>query len=253
MAFNEGTELKPRKLYTGLGDVNVVTVNPTLAELQELGLNYKEEPVYTTVVEGVTKTRVDIWVLHPVVGLQKVAFFVADDSKASSSGNYLYINDYGTSSWAASPEALVEKNTWFRKEGLRLAKSGEPELVDFIKNLLSVGKDSVAKIDNIDKIIKGDVSELKDVFERFKDRKVQVLFVVKQGSDGEWYQNIYTRYFSRSGNKSVTYWAKHITGTTSKPIYQESFILQEFDTLKYSSPTPSAGASGSGESDDLPW
>lgn len=248
MAFLEGEELKPRKLYTGLGDVNVVMVNPTLAEMQEHGINYKEEPVYTSVSdEGVKKVRLDIWVDNPIVGLQKIAFFLANESKPSAAGNIQFINDYGQASWAVTKEDLLEKaSTWYKDENIRPALTGEPELVDFIKNLLSIGKDGVAKIDYPEKLINGDVSELKDIFTRFSTRKVQVLYIVKQSGDN-WYQNIYTRYFSRSGMKSTTYWTKHMNNNTSRPMFQDTWTLKEFDPLNYSSP------SASDSSDTDPW
>lgn len=248
MGFEAGEPGKEKKLYTGLGDVEVVMINPTLAELNEKGINFKEEPTYTSVADaGHKKVRLDIWVNHPVVGLHKAAFFLEDYSKESAAGNKQYINDFGQATWGRSPEDISEKLTWYNTKGIRLAKGGEPELVDFIKNLLSIGKDTEAKIENIDKLFNGDVSELKNIFTKFASRKVQVLYIVKE-SGGEWYQNIYTRYFSRAGTKSTTYWNKHFTGTTSLPIFQDSYKLIEFNPLEYV--TPSDEAEGNTE---IPW
>ena len=244
MSFEAGKPIEGKKLWTGLGDVEVVMINPTLAELQDKGINFKEEPVYTSVADaGHKKVRLDIWVNNPITGMNKLAFFLEDFSKESSAGNHQYINDYGQSTWGKSEEDVMARLTWFDSKGIRLAKQGEPELVDFIKNLLSIGKDTNAGIEKISKLFNGDVSELKDIFTKFKDRKVQVLFIVKE-SGGEWYQNIYARYFSRAGSKSTTYWNKHFTGSTSLPIFQDSYKLIEFDPLTYTTPSVDAGAGG---------
>ena len=84
MGFESGSEFPTKKLFTGLGDCNVLLVNPTLAELNAAGLNYKEEPNYLSEAEGVNKVRLDIYVDNPTVGIQKVAFFIADESKESN-------------------------------------------------------------------------------------------------------------------------------------------------------------------------
>ena len=101
---------------------------------------------------------------------------------------------------------------------------------------MSIPKEGKAEISNISKLFTGDVSELKKVFTTYKDRKVQVLFIVKQ-SKGEWYQNIYTRYFSRAGTKSTTYWAKHLAGSTTTLMYQDSFALKEFNPMEFTDTT----------------
>lgn len=242
MAFNAGSPVEGKKLYTGLGDCSIEMVNPTLAELQAKGINFKEEPVYTSIADaGHKKVRLDIWTNHPIVGLQKVVFFLEDFSKESSAGNQQYINDLGQSTWGKTEEDVMARLKWFNSKGIRLAKAGEPELVDFIKNLLSIGKDSEAGIDKINKLFDGDVSELKDIFTKFSDRKVQILYIVKE-TGGEWYQNIYPRYFSRAGNKSTTYWNKHFTGSTNVPIFQDSYVLKEFNPMEYITPSVDGGA-----------
>jgi len=91
------------------------------------------------------------------------------------------------------------------------------------------------------------VSELKDIFAKFATRKVQMLYIVKE-SGGEWYQNIYTRYFGRAGTKSTTYWSKHFTGSTNVPVFQDNYKLIEFDPTEYA--TPSDETEGTPE---LPW
>lgn len=240
MAFNAGTESSIYKLYTGLADVQVVAVNPSKEEAEKLGINMKNDPTYVTTDEtsGNKKVRIDIFVKSDKTGrTDKMTFFLEDVTKESNStpGNKQYINDFGQSTWASSPEEATSRtdkngNAWYKADGIRLATSGEVELVDFIKGLLNIGRDQVAKLDNVKALFTGNVSELTGIFKKFSERKIQVLYTVRE-NDGNWYQGIYGRYFSRAGNNKTTYWAKHFEGSTNRPNYQNSFAFQEFNPL----------------------
>lgn len=240
MAFNAGEEKPSYTLYTGLTDVQVVAVNPSKEEVEKLGITLKNDPVYVSTDEttGNKKVRIDIYVKsEKTARVDKMAFFLEDVTKESSStpGNKQYINDFGQSTWASSAEEATGRtdkngNAWFKTDGIKLATAGEPELVDFIKALLNIGRDQVAKLDNVKVFFTGNVSELTAIFKKFAERKVQVLYTVRE-NEGNWYQGIYGRYFSRAGNNKTTYWAKHFEGSTNRPNYQNSFAFQEFNPL----------------------
>lgn len=234
MGFTAGNESVEYKLYTGLTDVQVVAVNPTKEEAEKIGFNMKNDPVYLSTDEtsGNKKIRIDIYVKSEATGrVDKMAFFLEDTAKKSSAGNVQFINDFGKSCYAASKEEAVEKySQWFKDNGVREAVSGEVELVDFIVNLLNIGKDQVAKLDNPKAFFTGNISEISSIFKKFPERKVQVLYTVRE-NDGNWYQGIYTRYFSRAGNKTTKWWEKHFEGNTNKPNYQNSLLFQEFNPL----------------------
>jgi len=255
MAFNAGEEKTGYTLYTGLTDVSVIAVNPTKEEAEKLGINMKNDPVYVSTDEtsGNKKVRIDLYVKSNETGRpDKMAFFMEDTSKESSTtpGNKQYINDFGQNTWASSPEEVVSRvdkngHAWFKADGIRLALSGEVELVMFIMALLSINKDQVAKLDNPKAFFTGNVSELTAIFKKFSERRAQVLYTVRE-NDGNWYQGIYTRYFSRAGSKTTKYWDKHFQGSTNVPNYQNSYLFQEFNPL-------SVGATGAPKStDDAP-
>lgn len=233
MAFNAGEETKPFILYTGLTDVQVVAVNPTKEEAEKLGINMKNDPVYLTTDEtsGNKKIRIDIYVNSEKTGrVDKMAFFMEDAPKKSAAGNTQFINDFGAGCYAESKEDAITKYQWYKPDGIREAISGEVELVDFIRNMLNISKDNIAKLDNPKAFFSGNVTELVNLFKKFPGRKVQVLYTVRE-NDGNWYQGIYTRYFSRAGNKTTKWWEKHFEGNTSPPIYQNSLMFQEFNPM----------------------
>lgn len=235
--FDAGSEVSNYKLFTGLTDVQVVAVNPTKEEAEKLGISMKADPIYVSKDEtsGNDKVRIDIYVKSAETDrIDKMAFFMENSNRVSQTGKTQFINDFGTSIYAESLETALSTYTWFKAQGARPAITGEVELIDFIKSLLNIGKDSVAKFDNIKTFFTGNISELKETFRKFSDRKVQVLYYVRE-NDGKWYQGIYTRYFSRAGNTTVKYWEKHLEGNTNKPNYQNSYKLQEFNPLETTS------------------
>lgn len=232
--FDTGSEVSNYKLFTGLTDVQVVAINPTKEQADKLGINMKNDPVYlsTDSTTGNRKVRLDIYVKSADSNrTDKMTFFLEDVTKTSAAGNTQFINDYGVSCYAASIEEATNNYQWFKAEGARKAISGETELIDFLKALLNVGKDSIAKLDNVKELFTGNISELQGVFNKFSNRKVQVLYFVRE-NDGNWYQSIYTRYFARAGNKTTKYWNKHFENVTNKPNYQNSFKFQEFNPLE---------------------
>lgn len=233
MAFNAGEEKAGYTLYTGLTDVNVVAVNPTKDEAEKLGISMKNDPVYISTDEksGNKKVRIDIYVKSTETSrVDKMAFFMEDAPKVSSTGNTQFINDFGKSCYGASVEEVTAKYAWFKADGARPSVSGEVELVDFIVNLLNIGKDQVAKLDNPKALFTGNITELTSIFKKFSERKVQVLYTVRE-NDGSWYQGIYTRYFGKAGNKATKWWDKHFEGNTNQPNFQNSYLFQEFNPL----------------------
>jgi len=235
--FDAGSENTGYKLYTGLTDVQVVAVNPTMEEAEKLGINLKSEPLYVTKdnTTGNDKVRIDIYVRSKDSNrIDKMAFFMENTPRVSQKGSTQYINDFGVSCYAENLETALATYQWFKPQGARSSFSGEPELIDFIKSLLNIGRDSVAKLDNFKALFTGNVSELREVFNKFQDRKVQVLYYVRE-NDGNWYQGIYTRYFSRAGNTTTKYWDKNLENSTSKPNYQNSYKFQEFNPLEINS------------------
>ena len=106
------------QIITGVVNFQVLAVNPTLAQLNELGVNFNKEPEYISSGDnGQKKVRLDFW-LKPTIkdmGLQKVVFFLEDIVKISKSGKKQYINSKCESSWADSIDTLPD---WMDKKGV---------------------------------------------------------------------------------------------------------------------------------------
>lgn len=183
-------------LYTGVSAVKVLGINPTLAQLQELGFKIEKEPEYTFIdaKDGVTrKVRIDI-----IIGNEKFktkfAIFLADKNRIDNKGEkYEIVNDFGQSTWAPSVQEALDKigkggNKWFKPDGARIAKMGEVQLITFLRDWANTGVDEVGKIDNFDALFKGNFNELQQYVKALSNNTIYILATVKDGK----YQSAYT-------------------------------------------------------------
>ena len=218
-----------RKLFTGLVNVNVVSVNPNATEKVSIyGGEPREEPVYTGKSnDGDNQIRIDFHLDSDVDGKNPetrikttVGFYVVDAHRLSATGKWQVTNKFGQFAWVEEDD--IKKGTtpysWFSTIGMRRAYKGEEELIGFIKSLANVPNlkqdmsnvaDAEATFENIPNFFKGDVSEVKDVVSS-TNNKVKVLLGVKTADDGKMYQAVYNRKFERSYSKTAEYMEKAI-------------------------------------------
>ena len=187
-------------LYTGVSSVKVIGINPTLAQLQELGFKFEKEPEYTSESpEGVKKVRIDVIIANDKFKT-KFAIFLENKDRINKGGDkYEITNNFGQSTWAASVQDATEKigrngNKWFSPEGARIAKVGEVQLITFLRDWANTGVDEVGKIDNFDALFKGNYSELQSYVKTLSNNTIYVMFIVKDGK----YQGIYNRFTVRT-------------------------------------------------------
>jgi len=254
MAFEQGKAPVEYKYYTGLCNFTPVLVNPSKEDLSKYGVNLKEDPSYTDdSAEGNKRVRVDIWgyleISKEERPFNKVTFFIEDRERESvaTPGNFQFINEFGDATWGASAEELKGKYDWFGGNSIRKAKSGEPDLINFIKKLLNIGKNQVAKLDNISALIGGNVKEVAEAISKAGDKRIQVLATIRE-YDGSFYQSIYNQYFGTAGSKFFKGWQKHLENQIKSPNYQNSLALKEFDPVAISSPSSTESSS-----DSNPW
>ena len=194
-----------KKLYTGIAKVKVIAINPTLKELNALGINFKTEMVYP----GEGRCKVVIWTENSVMGKVPNTFWINNPAK-SASGKDQYIDKYGKSQWVEKKEDLkptyeVNGQTFTSIDiaSARIAYGGEVDLINFILNWADVQKDKITKepgecrLETMSKIVKGDVTELVQLFSSVSNNSVWVGFTVRDGQ----YQSFYSRTFDRG-------WAK---------------------------------------------
>lgn len=237
-------------IFTGLGTVKVLKVNPTKEELESIGINLKSDPSYVDVDDdGKGRVRIDFWVKkEPEDVITKVTFFLINSlDRVSANGNVQFVNKFGQSTWSKSLEDLKanEKiSKWFDVHSARASYSGEAQLLDFIKAWLSIGNTTECSIESISRLFKGDVNELSQLVTKYPERTVQVLFYERDG-----YQSVYNRYFSRGTNVKTTKWIETLSEFNGN--YQGSLVFQKFDQISNSTSTTVAAESSAAANN--PW
>lgn len=238
MAFasgKESTEGSSRKLYTGVGPVFVLAVNPNKAELEKLyEIELEKAPEYITETEigqegskyKVPQVRIDFIVqadpekCNGIDMKTKVSFFIAKEVRYKRDGSKVQvINKYGETTWIPVEDAkngvIPESLSWFEPADFRPALIGEEELTSFIKTYLNIPNksfrkkngevveipnkaDAEARLDKIQDYFKGDFSELRNVIALQPKNKVKCLFGVKTTEDNKQYQAVYTQNFLKN-------------------------------------------------------
>jgi len=195
-------------LFTGVAPVSVVAVNPSLVELEELGIKMKSEPEYSVSFSDQDFNKVTFWVKHHEPEfLTRVEILVQPKIRVSKAGDKkMFTNNFAQITWAESDPS--EKYDWYKPDGVREAYVGEDVLLSFLKAWANVANDGECYLESIDEIVKGNVTELKQLVDVLKDNKLRVLLGVKDGK----YQQVYTKHFGRLKPKRDDLFVKELNG-----------------------------------------
>ena len=177
------------KLYSGLSNFNVIAINPTMTELHALGINVKSEPNYYVEFSGEEYFKLTFWVKNEDL-TTRMEILMQNKAKTSKTGKYQWLNTIGQDTWSLD----VPTYDWYKNpETARKAFTGEHTLINFVKAWANVAYGDEVVFETIDKIVKGDVTELKALVTMLASNQVRLLVGVKDGK----YQNIYLHNFGR--------------------------------------------------------
>lgn len=239
MAFNSNDSntavVKEGRLFTGLQNMKVIAINPNKAEMEAIGYNPKNEPLYTSLAEdGTKKLRLDFFLSGNGINegetvRTKIAFFLENKHRTNKAGTKAeWINDAARNAWGTI-EAAPQELKWFDATTARPCKIGEADVHLFLTNWLNIQPGDEAKLDNFEALFDGNYSELRQILASNADNEIKVLLTVRDGK----YQSVYNRYFDRATNKRTSYWESHIKkqsedGYPPKEDFSNSFIFQEW-------------------------
>ena len=239
MAFgrvNESVEGGVIKRYVGTAPVFVKAVNPSKNERNKLlNAEIDNEPEYIKEreVDG-TKVRQVIVTFYVKPDVEEeviipMTFFVDKSYRFNKDKTKVQVIDkYGYSGWATQEE--IKNQTKLKSstgKDLRIATpyrpayNGEIKLIEFIKYYLNIDEaisyingewipnpkvkteDCECSLD-MDKLFKGDFSEIKEVPTLMPTNKVKVMFGVRTTDEGKQYQAVYTERVLRNGVKDYS-------------------------------------------------
>lgn len=254
-----------RALYTGLADMKVTAINPTMSELQEMGYNPQQEPEYIGVSpEGNAKTVIDFYLQEEETGATaKIRFWMENKERVSSTGKFEWIDDHATTSFA---NTLDETTSWFDQDTGRKALVGEGQLLSFVSAWANVnpfpdsnGKRGTCAFEDISRLFSNDMSELKAIMigEDTANNKVKVLLSVVTAESGATYQDVYRYHFGRERATSTKIWDKRLNDdfTQCKGDYQNSLAFQKYvaPTPRVETPQPDEATTPQVGEDEAPW
>lgn len=223
------------KMYKGVAAFNIVAVNPNNKELGALqgreidtDIEYKGttedgKPTIRIVFYG--KTNKTSKVNNGIELLLPISFTLTKDYKQSSDGKFQVIDKYGRTGWAFQEEIDAKTIMFTKKNGdkyqasvdkdYRKAYKGEDIFIDFLIQWLNIpapaifnketnkwvmkkdASDSEVSLD-MDKLFKGDMTELKDVIELAKTFLVKGVIGIRTTDEGKQYHNVFTRKFVKN-------------------------------------------------------
>ena len=165
------------KLYSGLSNFNVIAINPNMAELHTLGINVKTEPNYYVEFSGKEYFKLTFWVKNEDL-TTRMEILMQNEHRVSQSGKNQWMNSID---W------------WKNPDSSRKAYVGEETLINFVKAWANVAYGDEVTFDSMEKIVQGDVTELKALLGMLSVNQVRLLVGVKDGK----YQNVYLKNFGR--------------------------------------------------------
>lgn len=287
-AFGKAVETKETtaiKRYIGIAPVQIVAVNPTKTELENIyNTTLEKEPEYLGSTEkngkNIPQIRIDFVVKtnpeksNGIEMTTKMAFFVKKSYMTNKDDTKIKVIDkYGRTAWVTKEEyqnkliPMTQNGPARIDNGYRPCYVGEEELLKFIKNYLGINDvdeyvDKVwrmranpqnyeAGFSNIEKWFGGDISEIKSAIAMMPNNYVKVLFGVRHTDDGKEYQDTFNRATLKYNARKNTPIEKALNDAKQNGAYPNTDF--EICELKEYNPTPTNLATPAVSDDDLPF
>lgn len=267
----ESKEAQEFKRYIGVTPVFIKAVNPTKIEHEELfNTTLDEAPNYIGKVSDAdgneyANARISV-VLQPdnekigfEMPLVTMAMFLQNRARVgAASGKVQVIDKYGRTAWAA-PEDVKTKSIPMYSNGpadidkdYRPAYVGEEELMEFVKSYLCIPSVTVwdnslrkmvpntkvkpeeceCRFDNLDKVFKGDFSEITEALGFQPLNKVKVLLGVRTDAEsGKMYQAVYTKKFIRNSATNYNTLDKEIQEMINNAAANGRMLTTEYQVI----------------------
>lgn len=267
----ESKEAQEFKRYIGVTPVFVKAVNPNKNEHEALfNTTLDEAPNYLGKVSDsdgneFANARISV-VLQPdteKIGFEMpfvtMAMFLQNRPRVgATSGKIQVIDKYGRTAWA-TPEDVQNKNIPVYSNGpadidkdYRPAYVGEEELMEFVKTYLCIPsvttwdnnlkkmvpntkvkpEECECRFDNLDKVFKGDFSEIKDALGFQPTNKVKVLLGVRTDAEsGKMYQAVYTKKFLRNSSNNFNALDKEIQEMVNNAAANGRVLTTEYQVV----------------------
>lgn len=259
--------LKNVVVITGLVNAKVLAINPSKEELEKhLEISLEKEPSYKGITikdaSGNEKMYNKISFLleanptvkyikdgaivrEPMRIVRSMDILVRPVEETASTGTKKLINGKGATTWGNIENVKAnEKMKWFTKdEPITYCYEGQETITNFFREFLNMDPKADVIFADIEKIINGDVAELKGYLKNFPKNEVTVYMDVKDDGD-KVYQQVYQNCFSRPTSKNAeSKFAKRFSEQYGKPkCFSGSFEPTLYSQVKVDSPDNEAAS-----------
>ena len=228
------------QMYTGVTTVKVLAVNPSMEQLHAINVNVKQEPEYFVEINGVDYFKLIFWVTNGEM-TTRVEFLLADTPQVTQAGDkFQWLNSVSPIQDTWSAEA--PQYDWWKSEGQRKAYRGEVKLMKFVQAWANVAGGGMVSFDTIDKIVKGDITEVKQLVAALQNNEVRILLGVKDSK----YQDVYMNYFGRIKPQRDDFFVKPLNDEYTK------FNADYDPSLEYGEYVPKVQTAISADTDAVP-
>lgn len=229
MAIAKGrtTEDSGFKRFIGIGNFNVLGVNPDKKTLNSWGIMVDKEPEYlgtSTDKDGNEhrQARCSFYVKSVKFPnfITSISFFIEERRNYNKDKTKIEVIDiYGNTTWLTADEVKSKRVPADMSNNFRSTFVGEADLTNFIRNFLNIpsAKDfneadrtfhlktdaeelekCTCSLEHVQDYFKGDFSELNEIVKYQPENEVKLLCGIKSGNDGKLRQVVSTRYTARA-------------------------------------------------------
>lgn len=249
MAFSIGEESLDNKRFTryhGVAPVSILSINPSKSEIEAIyGREDMSVPEYvstTKTFDGkeVPQVRIDFITITDeekvgVANLNRISFYLTKQFFTNKDNTKVKVIDkYTRTCWITNDEYKSRSVPTYTNGPARIDAAsyrpvyrGEEELTNFMRAYLGIQDSEIWNpdrhmfvpnpdmskceciFDNMEKIFKGDISEIKDMWKARPDNKVKVMFGVRVSEENKLYTDAYRekflKYSARLNKNTGTY------------------------------------------------
>lgn len=238
MAFAAGKETKEFEIkrYVGIAPCQVVAINPSKKELEDLFGREFEEPQYITTATTNDGKEVKVARINFVIRTKEntvcggelfmMSMFIREQYRTNKDNTKIQVIDkYGRTAWVTNAQYSQKEIPMYSNGPAKLDKDykpvlvGEEALIDFVKCYLGIPNIDIydqktgqfvlnanpseceASFSNIKSFFTGDFKEIKELK---SNNYVKILFGVRE-NDGKTYQAFFTDKFAKNngGNTAI--------------------------------------------------
>lgn len=213
---------REKELYVGIADMTIVAINPDQEECSKYGIPLinTEKTYLTTSYEGIKRLQLSFYLETKKKDGTKIKavlnlFLKSNSLKRASDGLNALIDSKGSifyEDFNHVQRSYIESPEYFRYDKyndsfLRKAIVGEQELISLIRNITNAqDKDKTClEAQDLHEIFNGNINQLKELIDRYKENKIRVLLGVQTDEFGDFKQIVYNKYFARPFGDSKSY------------------------------------------------